>query len=248
MADFAESDSLPPRRADGYFGETWPEENCGGCDNCLAPRETWDATTEAQKFLSCILRVKQSGSPPVGIRHLSDILAGSRSEKILTKRHDQLSTYGIGKEHSAAKWAEIARQFARKGLIAIDGGTFPTVTITADGMTSCANAAAFPSPASWPSDKPATRPRAGDIDCDSELFDQLRAHRKQLADAASVPPYVVFSDVALRHMAREYPTDDAGFLAHPRRRRTQTRRLRPGLHRTHRGLGSKTTNAANSPL
>ncbi len=102
MADFAESDHCRRIGLLGYFGETWPQENRGACDNCLAPRESRDATTEAQKFLSCILRVKQSGHPPVGIRHLSDILTGSRSEKILTKHHDQLSTYGIGKEHSAA--------------------------------------------------------------------------------------------------------------------------------------------------
>ncbi|MCU0753415.1 MAG: RecQ family ATP-dependent DNA helicase, partial [Akkermansiaceae bacterium] len=57
MADFAESDHCRRVNLLGYFGEAWPEENCGGCDNCLAPRESWDATTEAQKFLSCVLRV-----------------------------------------------------------------------------------------------------------------------------------------------------------------------------------------------
>jgi ATP-dependent DNA helicase RecQ len=215
MAGFAESDAC--RRGDllSYFGETWPEENCGGCDNCLSPRETWDATTEAQKFLSCILRVKQSGCPPVGIRHLSDILIGSRSEKVLAKRHDQLSTYGIGKEHSAAKWAELARQLARKGWIAIDSGAFPTVTITADGMALLRERRPVSLTRLMAIDKPAARQRAGDIECDTELFEVLRTHRKQVADAAAVPPYVVFSDVALRHMARAYPTDNTSFLQIP---------------------------------
>lgn len=215
MADFAENDACRRVNLMGYFGEKWPEENCGGCDNCLAPRETWDATTEAQKFLSCVLRVKQSGSPPVGIRHLSDILAGSLSEKVLMKRHDQLSTYGIGKEHSAAKWAEIARQFARKGLIEIDSGSFPTVTTTAEGMAFIREKRSVSLTRLMATDKPARGQRAGDIDCNMELFEILRAHRKQVADAASVPPYVVFSDVALRHMARAYPTDDAAFLTIP---------------------------------
>ena len=214
MADFAESDHCRRIGLLGYFGESWPQENCGACDNCLAPRESWDATIETQKFLSCILRVKQSGHPPVGIRHLSDILAGSRSEKILTKRHDQLSTYGIGKEHSAAKWAEIARQLARKGWIAIDSGTFPTVTLTADGMTLLRERRPVSLTRLMATEK-SRAPRAGDIECDPALFDQLRAHRKQLADAAGVPPYVVFSDVALRHMAREYPRDNAAFLRIP---------------------------------
>jgi ATP-dependent DNA helicase RecQ len=217
MADFAESDQCRRIGLLGYFGETWPQENCGACDNCLAPRETWDATTEAQKFLSCILRVKQTGHPPVGIRHLCDILTGSRAEKVLTKRHDQLSTYGIGKEHSAAKWAEIARQLARKNLIAIESGTFPTVTITADGMAFLRERGNVSLTRLMATEKSrAPRPlRAGDIECDSELFETLRAHRKQLADAASVPPYVVFSDVALRHMARDYPVTDSAFLRIP---------------------------------
>jgi ATP-dependent DNA helicase RecQ len=215
MADFAENDHCRRVGLLGYFGESWPEENCGACDNCLAPRETWDATTETQKFLSCILRVKKSGGPPVGIRHLSDILAGSRSEKIQARGHDQLSTYGIGKEHPAAKWAEIARQLARKGWIAIDGSTYPTVSITADGMALLRERRSVSLTRLMASDKAATRPRAGDIECDSELFDQLRALRKQLADAANVPPYVVFSDVTLRHMAREYPGDDASLLRIP---------------------------------
>ena len=217
MADFAESDQCRRIGLLGYFGESWPRENCGACDNCLAPRETWDATIESQKFLSCILRVRQSGHPPVGIRHLCDILTGSRSEKILTKRHDQLSTYGIGKEHSAAMWAEIARQLARRNLIAIEGGTFPTVTITANGTAFLRERGTVSLTRLMATEKSRSpRPqRAGDIECDSELFETLRAHRKQLADAASVPPYVVFSDVALRHMARDYPTTDAAFLRIP---------------------------------
>lgn len=215
MADFAEIDACRRVNLLGYFGETWHEENCGGCDNCLAPRETWDATTETQKILSCILRVKQSGSPPVGLRYLADILTGSRSEKLLARRHDQLTTYGIGKEHSAAKWTEIARQLARKGLIAIDSGTYPTATITATGMSILRERTPVSLTRLMAIDKPAARPRAGEIECDAELFDALRAHRKQVADAASVPPYVVFSDVALRHMARSYPTNDAAFLAIP---------------------------------
>src|SRR5690606_31222793 len=129
--------------------------------------------------------------------------------------HDQLSTYGIGKEHSAAKWAELARQLARKGWIAVDGGTFPTVTITADGMTLLRERRPVSLTRLMFVDKPAARQRAGDIECDMGLFEVLRAHRKQTADAAGVPPYVVFSDVALRHMARAYPTDDSAFLRIP---------------------------------
>ena len=215
MADFAESDACRRVNLLGYFGEQWPEENCGGCDNCLAPRETWDAATETLKFLSCILRVKQSGSPPVGIRTLAEILTGSRAEKLLARRHDQLSTYGIGKEHTVAHWTEIARQLARKGWLAIDSGTYATVTLTAEGTVILRERRPVFLTRLMANDSPAARPRVGDIECDQELFEILRSHRKQVADAASVPPYVVFSDVSLRHMARSYPTADDAFLATP---------------------------------
>jgi ATP-dependent DNA helicase RecQ len=215
MADFAETDGCRRRDLLGYFGEHWPQENCGGCDNCLTPRETWDATIETQKLLSTILRIKQSGSPPVGIRYLADVLIGSRSEKLLSRRHDQLSTYGIGREHSAAKWTEIARQLVRKGWIAIDSGTYPTATITTEGMNLLRERRPILLSRLMAAEQPTKSPRVGDIECDSTLFDLLRNLRKQLADASNVPPYVIFSDVSLRHMARSYPMTDADFLAIP---------------------------------
>jgi ATP-dependent DNA helicase RecQ len=214
MADFAEGDAC--RRVDllGYFGESWPEENCGACDNCLAPRESWDATVETQKFLSCILRVKQAGGSAVGIRHLSEILAGSRAKNLLARNHDKLSTYGIGKEHPAARWAEIARQLIRKGWIALDGGSYPIASITGEGLALLRKRRPVSLTRLMAVQSPAAR-RSGDIECDTGLFDQLRTHRKRVADAAGVPPYVVFSDVALRHMARAYPTDETAFLKIP---------------------------------
>jgi ATP-dependent DNA helicase RecQ len=214
MADFAECDACRRIGLLGYFGESWTTENCGACDNCLAPRETWDATVEAQKLLSCILRVKQAGGPPVGIRHLADILAGSRAEKVLARNHDKLSTYGIGKEHSAAKWTEIARQLARKGCLIVDGGNYPTASVSTDGMNILRERLPVTLSRLMAVEKAAAR-RAGDIECDMELFEVLRAHRKQVADAAGMPPYVIFSDVALRHMARDYPLNESALLKVP---------------------------------
>ncbi len=214
MADFAESDGC--RRTDllAYFGETREEENCGACDNCLSPRETWNATIEAQKLLCCAERVWQAGGFRVGLKHLADVLTGSRGEKIMRWKHDKLSTYGIGKEHSAAKWMEIGRQLLRNGWFATEGGNFPTMRVTPEGMALLKERRPVSLTRLLVVDKPAVR-RAGEIECDTGLFDVLRAFRKRLADAAGVPPYVVFADVALRHMAREYPADEAAFLRIP---------------------------------
>ncbi len=215
MADYAETDACRRIGLLGYFGESWTGENCGACDQCLSPRETWDATLETQKLLSCALRVRQSSGYDVGIRHLADILTGSRSEKILSRNHDALSTYGVGKEHSAAVWAEIGRQLVRKGWLVQEEGRFPTASVTAEGMAVLRERREVILTRPLASSKATTARRSGDIECDMELFDVLRAHRKQTADAAGVPPYVVFSDVSLRHMARDYPIDEAAFLRIP---------------------------------
>ena len=214
MADFAECDSCRRVELLGYFGETREDEHCGGCDNCLTPRERWDATLETQKLLSCALRVKQAGGHPVGARHLADILAGSQAEKILARGHDRLSTYGIGKEHSAVKWAEIARQLVRKDWFAVDSGAFPTLSVTREGAALLRERRSVSLSRLMAVDKPVAR-RAGDIECDTELFERLRDYRKRVADDAGVPPYVVFSDVTLRHMARAYPGDEPAFLRIP---------------------------------
>ena len=214
MADFAEADTCRRVMLLGCFGETWPETNCGGCDNCLAPRETWDATVEAQKLLSCALRVRQASGFDTGLRHLAEVLTGSSAEKILRWRHDQLSTYGIGKEHPVTRWLEIGRQLARQGLLALETGTFPTVSVTDAGRAVLRERATVTLSRLLTAVKPGSR-RVGAVDCDDGLFDALRALRKRLADEAGVPPYVVFSDVTLRHLARDYPQIPGAFLAIP---------------------------------
>jgi len=205
MADFAESTACRRHGLLGYFGEIWPGENCGGCDNCLNPRETWDATTEAQKLMSCAIRVRQASGYDFGMRHLADILIGSKAEKILRLAHDQLSTYGVGKGHTAAQWMEIGRQLQRLGLLAAADGDRPTVSLTAAGVEALKSRTPVKLTRLMATDKKPAAVRAGDIPCDEGLFEKLRALRKQLADEAGVPPYVVFTDVTLRHIARTYP-------------------------------------------
>ena len=79
-----------------YLGEEWPGEDCGGCDNCLQPREKYDATEIAQKVLSAVIRTGER----FGAAHVIGVLRGSRGEKIRNQGHDQLSVYGIAANHS----------------------------------------------------------------------------------------------------------------------------------------------------
>ena len=214
MTHFAESDTCRRVRLLGYFGEIWAPENCGGCDHCLSPREKWDATVDVQKLLSCVVRIRQAGNFNVGLNHISEVLTGGQSEKILRWRHDQLTTHGIGKDQPRPYWVDLGRQLLRLGLLAASEDQFPTVAVSQRGLDVLKKreSVLLTRALSQPKSKTV---RTGEIPCDAGLFEQLRVLRKQLADASNVPSYVVFSDVTLRHLSRDYPVSDAALLRIP---------------------------------
>ena len=196
------------RRAEllDYFGETFPLDNCGACDNCLEPRETYDGTLAAQKFLSCVYRIRQASRFGCGANHVIEVLTGADTDKIRRWGHDQLSTYGIGKELGRPQWASVGRELMRLGYLAQSEGEYPTLELTAEGVEVLRSRA--PIQLTKALDLPKARRvvrREGEIACDEILFDRLRILRKQLADERKVPAYVIFGDATLRQMAREYP-------------------------------------------
>ncbi len=211
MVHYAEISSCRRASLLAYFSEEYPEPNCGGCDNCLAPRETFDGTLAAQKLLSCVYRVRQA-TPNfgVGLNHLIEVLTGGRSEKLVKWGHDGVSTFGIGNEHSRAEWQAIGRELVRLGLLRQTAERFSTIELTDEGRDALRSRRTIT--LTRPMAAPVTRERrAGEISCDEALFERLRVLRKRLADERDVPAYVIFSDVALRLMARDYPTTDAAF-------------------------------------
>ncbi|MES2660295.1 MAG: DNA helicase RecQ [Verrucomicrobiota bacterium] len=214
MTHFAESDTCRRVSLLDYFGETWSLENCGGCDHCLSPREKWDATTDVQKLLSCVLRIRQAANFSVGLNHVAEVLTGGTSEKIQRWRHDQLTTHGIGKDQPRPYWVDLGRQLLRLGLLAGSEDKFPTVAVSQNGIDVLKKRETVMLTRSLAVPKSKTV-RTGDIPCDPGLFERLRMLRKDLADARNVPPYVVFSDVTLRHFSRDYPQNDTALLRVP---------------------------------
>jgi ATP-dependent DNA helicase RecQ len=185
-------------------------QNCAGCDNCLAPRATWDGTLAAQKFLSCVYRIREKSGFGVGINHIVEVLTGADTEKIRKFGHQNLSTYNIGDEHARAEWGTIGRELVRHGLLFQNAERFNIVELTDTGR------AALKSRQRITLTKPVAptgpeKHHVGEIACDEALFEKLRALRKHLADERAVPPYIIFSDVSLRQMARFYPATDADF-------------------------------------
>jgi len=218
MADFAEATECRRASLLDYFGEHWPDDNCGGCDICLQPREEWDATLHAQKLLSCIFRIKQKSGFSTGLNHVVEVLTGANTEKVRKWYHDQLSTYGIGKDTPREEWTALGRQLIRLGYIAASDDSFQTLSLTRQGSTALMNRTPIlltRSPSLPATTSSAKVSRAGNLPCDEALFAELRTLRKRLADERGVPPYVVFGDLSLRHMARRYPQGENAFLAIP---------------------------------
>ncbi|MBP6507102.1 MAG: DNA helicase RecQ [Opitutaceae bacterium] len=203
------AESAGCRRAEllEYFGEKFPLDNCGACDNCLEPRETYDGTLAAQKLLSCVYRIRQATRFGVGLNHIIEVLTGAATDKIRRWGHDQLTTYGIGRELARPQWAAVGRELMRLGYLAVAEGEYATLELTDAGMSllRTRTPVTLTKPMDLPKAKRAVR-REGDVACDEILFERLRTLRKKIADERRVPAYVIFGDATLRAMARTYPT------------------------------------------
>lgn len=209
MVHYAEAGGCRRASLLGYFGEIWEDVPCGGCDNCLAPRETFDGTLAAQKLLSCVFRIRERGQQGFGLNHLIDILCGADTAMIRKWRHTELSTYGIGREMKKAEWQAVGRELMRLGLLHQTKEKFSVIEVTEEGMATLRERRKIT--LTRPAAAPERISKTGAIACDETLFEQLRELRRKLADERDVPAYIIFSDVALREMARSYPVNEREF-------------------------------------
>lgn len=197
MISFVETNTCRRTPLLAYFGERYEAGQCEMCDNCQSePGELADLTIPAQKFLSCVKRTGEY----YGMSHIIDVLRGSQSQKVLAKGHDRLSTYNIGGEFSKQEWQFLARQFIQQGLLVQDM-EHGSLKLTAQAY------AVFkgePVKGLLPAKPEAVQPITH-RDYDADLFQRLREKRTELAAAAGVPPYVIFSDRSLVEMATYLP-------------------------------------------
>ncbi|WP_298434130.1 DNA helicase RecQ [Geobacter sp.] len=207
MVGFAEAGTCRREALLGYFGERLPQP-CGNCDLCLEPPESFDATEDARKALSCVYRVGQR----FGAGHVIDVLRGSKNERIRQLGHDRLSTYGIGADRSAEAWGSIIRQLIHRGYLEQDLANYSVLKLTPasrpllkgeESLILARPRVKVAAPKKEPKRRSGTAPPA---ERDEGLFQELRALRKRLADEQQVPPYVIFSDATLVEMAALRPT------------------------------------------
>jgi ATP-dependent DNA helicase RecQ len=195
----------------GYFGQPYKQADCGGCDICLGHVDSIDeALVTAQKILSCILRLGQR----FGGAYTAAVLTGSRDQRILENRHDDLSTHGLLSDHDKHTVHTWIEQLAGQGFVA-KTGEYNVLCVTPEGYRVLKGEV---TPRLLrPSRKP-ERQRAAKVSTESwegvdkGLFEALRTLRASLARERGVPAYVVFGDAALRDMARRRPSTLDRFL------------------------------------
>ena len=184
----------------GYFGET--EINCGTCDLCDSPPETFDGTEAVRKALSAILRTGEY----FGAGHLIDVLTGKETDKVRARGHETLPTFGVGRDIGRPQWQAIFRQMMGHDLIRPDPERHGALRMTdaARPLLRGESTIGLRRDSLRQSDRrPAVKAMINDED--APLLSALKAKRRALAEAAQVPAYIIFTDRTLVEMAETRP-------------------------------------------
>ncbi|ODS56859.1 MAG: ATP-dependent DNA helicase RecQ [Agrobacterium sp. SCN 61-19] len=199
-----------------HFGESHAGQ-CGNCDTCLKPVETWDGAEAAIKALAAIYRTGER----FGTGHLIDVLTGNENDKTIRFGHTDMPVFGAGKDLPAKTWQSVYRQLLAAGYIRVDHTAYGALTLEESAR------AVFKREVDvrFRKDRPTTgkaargqssrtaQAKAGLDQADQELFEALRAKRMELAREQSVPPYVIFPDTTLVALATERPMDEDEMLS-----------------------------------
>ena len=190
-----------------YFGDHL-EQPCNNCDTCLETVETWDGTLVAQQALSCIYRTGQR----FGVGYLIDVLRGKVTERIIGFAHDKQSTFGIGKELDEQQWSSVFRQLVARSLVSVNFDHFGVLQLTDACRPILRGEQQLMLRKDIKPEKSRLRKKgAGKSvsrgESNSELWEALRAKRREIADAQDVPPYIIFNDATLTAMLEIKPTN-----------------------------------------
>jgi len=212
LVDYCHTNECLRKKILEYFGETTAIEDCGNCGNCLDQSEMMDITIDAQKILSCIYRLNSR----FGLNMVISVLRGSKNKKILDMNLDQVSTYGIMKEHRLESLREIIMTLVAKGYVVVTADEYPVLKLTtAASKVLKGQEKVFHKKhlvemiAVKSKNKGSIKPP---IDCDEALFLELKALRYSLSQEKELPPFMIFHDDSLKEMAAYFPMDQENFL------------------------------------
>ncbi|SER24119.1 ATP-dependent DNA helicase RecQ [Nitrosomonas sp. Nm51] len=189
-----------------YFGESATFTSCGNCDICLNPPDSWDATIAVQKALSCVYRTGQQ----FGAGHLIDVLRGNHTIRVMQRKHDHISTFGIGQDLPAKTWRAIFRQLIALGLLTTDSDGYGALCLTRASRTVLkGQQKVFLRRQSEHKKLTLKQQPVNDFSILDQgaqrLLDQLRNWRAKTAREHGVPAYVIFHDATLKELVRLSP-------------------------------------------
>ena len=210
LLGFCESTACRHQTLLRYFGEQHPGD-CGQCDNCLQPVDTWDATQAAQMALSCVYRTGQR----FGVVHLIDVLLGKVTPRVAQFSHQALSTFGIGKELSQQQWSSVFRQLVAGGFLEADIEAYGGLKLTTLSRPVLRSETEV-----WlrrdnevvkrkvsKAGRGANAKEAYVAVSEDPLWYLLKDKRTELARDQGVPPYLIFHDSTLLEFLNRRPTN-----------------------------------------
>ena len=218
LLSLAEATDCRRQRLLRYFGED--SAPCGNCDNCLLPPAIWDGTDAARKLLSTIYRVHEMSQLTFGAGHIMDVLRGKVTDKVTQYQHEQISTFGLGKQYSEAQLRGVMRQLLATGGLGLhkvtsenNGYSFDTLCLTPGSRSILRGevpvllretVAAARSKAPRRHAQPNIA--AANLGPDAQArFINLKAWRSEVARAHNLPAYVIFQDATLAAIAERCP-------------------------------------------
>jgi len=202
---YAESSVCRRKSLLHYFGETYAEENCKNCDNCLNPKKQVEAKDSLCAVIETIMAVKENFKSD----HIIDVLLGKETSEVLAHRHEELEVFGSGEGDDEKMWNAVIRQALIAGYLAKDVENYGLLKVTPAGNKFLKKPVSFKVVEDTDFDEEAENeaPVRGGGSCavDPALFSMLKDLRKKMSKKLDVPPYVIFQDPSLEAMATTYP-------------------------------------------
>ena len=186
-----------------YFGEDYPKDNCGNCDNCLHPKTKIEAQDQLVTALQAILSVKENFRSD----YIIDFITGKETDEILAHHHEELENFGAGADEDEKIWNPVIRQALIAGYLKKEVENYGLLKVTPAGKKFIKNPKSFMivKDAEFNDDEDSVEPEGGISALDPVLSAMLRDLRKKVSKRMQRPPYVIFQDASLEQMATDYP-------------------------------------------
>ena len=203
-AAYAESSVCRRKLLLHYFGETYTEDNCGNCDNCLNPKKQ----VEAQELLCTVIETILAVKEKFQAEYVIDVILGKETTEVLDHKHEELEVFGSGTDEDDKVWNAVIRQALIAGYLGKDVENYGLLKVTPEGKKFLKHPTSFKITEDNDFDEEEEEtPMRGGASCavDPALYAMLKDLRKKLSKKLEVPPYVIFQDPSLEAMATIYP-------------------------------------------